>query len=204
MKQKFTLDQMVENIRGILETIQRGIGVVQGKPEQPLISPIAPTPTPDPFIEKGWEKTGPDKYSWPRPSPTPTPTPDYFGVGEEPAYVKPALYEALLGIKDPDIRMALTELSGQESSYGYAGPNITEKEESYGPFHINILAKRKSPKTGLPFTKEEAMDIPYTTQYALDEYIRTGGLGSWNPGSYDFYQYELPKRAKTKKYIKGI
>jgi hypothetical protein len=102
-----------------------------------------------------------------------------------------------------DQKLALAELSGQESSYGYAGPHISPKETSYGPFHINTMSGRIDPTTGKPFTPEGASNIPNAVDYALKELQRTGGLGSWNPGAYDFYQNEIPERSKTKKYMKG-
>ena len=127
-----------------------------------------------------------------------------FGMGTEEAKVRPDVYDALMRIvSDPTTRANLAELSGQESSYGYAGPHISEKEESYGPLHLNLKAGRISPRTGKPFTKEEAENVDLIIQYALDEYKRTKGLGKWNPGAYDFYQHELPKRAQTKKFVRG-
>lgn len=66
---------------------QLGAGVVgvarqisRPKPQE-IISPLAPTPTPDPFIQKGWEKVGPNHYRRPEPiatatqAPTATPAP---------------------------------------------------------------------------------------------------------------------------------
>ena len=47
------------------------------------------------------------------------------------------------------------------------------------------------------------MNVELATKYALSELERTGGLGGWNPGAYDFYQNIIPKRAKTKKFTKG-
>ena len=146
-------------------------------------------------------------FTGPTPTPTPTSTPPplpYFGMGEEPAQMEPALFDALRTIEATEKeRIDLAELSGQESSYGYAGPHISEKEESYGPFHINILAGRTNPQTGKPFTKEEAEDITGAVEYALSELRRTGGLGAWNPGAFPFYQEEIPKRAESKRFIRG-
>ena len=173
---------------------------------RPLVSPLGePEPRrekPDPLIERGWEKVGPNRYRWP--TPTPTPYKNYFGVGTEPAYIAPELYDAIVSLNATDEeKMALAELAGQESSYGYAGPHISEKERSYGPFHINLLARRINPLTGLPFTREEAEDVKNVVKYALEQYRKTGGLGSWNPGAYPFYQYEIPKRARRKRFIRG-
>ena len=141
---------------------------------------------------------------------TPTPTSSSsFGYGTETARVEPRLFDALMMIKNLEDRIKVAELSGQESSYGYAEPHITPAspgvlpEESYGAYHLNLRAGRTSPKTGKPFTQEEAEDVNLMTQYVLNELLRTGGLGNWNPGSYPFYQYELPERAKTKRFIRG-
>ena len=157
------------------------------------------------------------KRTTPLPSPTPTTTPPpmptaaaaptpspHFGMGQEHAYIEPAVFDALIALQaSKEEKRNLAELTGQESSYGYAGPHITEKEESYGPVHVNIKAGRINPLTGKAFTKEEAEDVQAIIQYALDEYRRTGGLGAWNPGAYPFYQEEIPRRAKTKKFIRG-
>jgi len=145
------------------------------------------------------------KKQEPTPTPTssPTPTPSSFGIGLDEAKIEPKLWDALMKIPNKLIRMKLAELSGQESSYGYAGPHLSEEEQSYGPYHINLLAGRINPETNKPFTQAEASDPEIATRYALSEYMRTGGLGSWNPGSYNFYQYDLPTRSATKKYMKG-
>ena len=144
--------------------------------------------------------------SMPTPTPTPTPLP-YFGEGNEVANVEPTLFDVLLALKaSEEERRNIAELSGQESSYGYANPHISDVEQSYGPVHINLKAGRINPNTGQAFTKEGALDIPTAVQYALDEYRRTGGLGMWNPINRQpnpFYQYDIPERAKTKKFIKG-
>ena len=174
--------------------------------KQPLLDPGREvTPTPDPLqsmYDAGWRKAGSPTLT-PTPTPTPTPQP-YFGMGQEKAVVEPTLFDALMALDaSKRERRDITELSGQESRYGYAGPNITEKEESYGPLHLNLMAGRTDPTTGQPFTKEGALDIQKIIQYALDEYRRTGGLGAWNPGAYDFYQYDIPERAKKKKFIRG-
>lgn len=180
--------------------------IIKGPPK-PLLDPRAspgftgqpPTPTPDPFqsmYDAGWREAG-------APKPTPTPQP-YFGMGQEEAVMEPALFDVIQALNaSEEEKRNLSELSGQESSYGYAGPNITEKEESYGPLHLNVKAGRIDPTTGKAFTKEGAQDIQNIIQYALDEMRRTGGLGAWNPGAYDFYQKEIPERAKKKKFIKG-
>ena len=137
-------------------------------------------------------------------APTPTPA-SQFGIGSEETFVEPSLFDYLMSVSANDReRRLIAELSGQESSYWYnKQPHITEKEESYGPFHINVKAGRKNPKTGKPFTKEEALDIKTAVNYALEEMRRTGGLGAWNPGAYDFYQYDLPKRSESKLYKRG-
>lgn len=138
------------------------------------------------------------------PRPTPTPDPNSFGMGKEIANIEPALFDAIMALKaTEEERRNIAELTGQESSYGYAGPHLTDKEQSYGPVHINVASGRINPETGKPFTKEEAIDIDKAIQYALDEYRRTEGLGSWNPGAYPLYQYGIPRRARTKKYVRG-
>ena len=179
--------------------------IAQGPPKKldsPLASPgftgqptTTPTATPTPTA---------------MPTATPTPTrapiqPDpYFGMGEEPAYIQPNLYDALVAAQASDEeRRNIAELSGQESSYGYAGPHIDDVEESYGPFHVNLLAGRINPLTDQPFTREEAESVVDIVNYALDEYRRTGGLGMWNPGAYDFYQTGIPERATRKKFMRG-
>ncbi len=137
-------------------------------------------------------------------APTPTPVPGQFGIGTEEANVLPELYEAILTLEAIEKeKRDLLELSGQESSYGYAGPHISDVEQSYGPFHINLMAGRIDPTTGQPFTRAGAEDIQNVVDYALAEMRRTGGLGSWNPGAYDFYQNEIPKRAETKRFVRG-
>lgn len=145
---------------------------------------------------------GPKKA--PAPTSTKTQTTRSFGVGNEDAYIQKVLFDALMQTEMTDEeRINIAELSGQESSYGYAGPHISPKEESYGPFHVNLKAGRVDPNTGKAFTKEGATDISTIIQYVLDEMRRTGGLGAWNPGAYDFYQEGIPERAKTKKFIRG-
>jgi len=127
-----------------------------------------------------------------------------FGIGKEVATVEPQLFDAIMALKASDKeKRDLAELSGQETSYGYAGPHISDVEESYGSFHINLKAGRIDPTTKKPFTKEGATNIKQVVKYALDEMRRTGGLGAWNPGAYPFYQQEIPRRAETKKFIRG-
>lgn len=178
---------------------KRGVGSGQALGANIAQPTVTPTPTNTPTMT-------PTPTGIPTPLPTPSliPTAGEFGMGEEQANIEPALYAALLALEaSEEERRNIAELSGQESSYGYADPHITEKEESYGPFHINLMAGRIDPKTGEKFTREGAEDIENVVKYALSEYRRTGGLGAWNPGAYDFYQKDLPKRAKTKKYKKG-
>ena len=178
----------------------------------PTMAPTAtPTPTSTTKMTSGpvymrgqgktWVKVGDE---WVDVTPPEDQKPREFGEGQEEAYIKPELYDALMSlVEDEQARMDLAELSGQESSYGYAGPHISDVEESYGPYHINLRAGRKNPETGRAFTMEEASDSKLATEYALREYQRTGGLGAWNPGAYPFYQEDLPKRARTKKYKRG-
>lgn len=161
-----------------------------------------PTSTPQPTTMP--QPTAMPRQGEPTPYPSLAPTIEEFGMGQEQASIQPDLYNALLSLQaSKEERRNISELSGQESSYGYAEPHITEKEESYGPFHINLKAGRVDPTTGEAFTREGAENIQNVVKYALEEYRRTGGLGAWNPGAYDFYQDELPKRAKTKKFTKG-
>ena len=166
-----------------------------------------PVPTPTYPVNYTNPKTGsnifsnvpPPNYVGALPSAWPS-----FGEGNEVAYIEPTLYDTLLGSSmSAQERANIAELSGQESRYGYAGPNITEREQSYGPYHINLMAGRISPRTSKPFTLEEAKDVAIATEHALSEYRRTGGLGRWNPGAFNWYQYGLPKQAKTKKYMRG-
>jgi hypothetical protein len=137
-----------------------------------------------------------------KPSIAPSPSSMSFGMGTEEAKISPELFDELMKIKDEADRIKIAELSGQESSYGYNLQNINPKEESYGAFHINLQAGRTNPRTGKPFTKEEAMNPELATNYAYNE-MKNKGLGSWNPGSFDWYQNELPKRAQTKKFVRG-
>jgi len=128
----------------------------------------------------------------------------FFGEGEETAEMQPELFDLLMSMDmTATERRNIAELSGQESSYGYAGPNISDIEESYGPYHINLRAGRIDPVTGEAFTKEGASDIDRATQHAIEQYRLTGGLGAWNPGAYDHYQYGIPERAKKKKFVRG-
>jgi len=163
-----------------------------------ILNSMLKQPTPSPTLS-------PTPTAIPTQAPMPVPTPPTsFGMGQEEARVEPAVFDALRALEaSEEERRNIAELTGQESSYGYAKPHITEKEESYGPVHLNIKAGRINPLTGKPFTKEEAEDVQKIIQYALDEYRRTGGLGAWNPGAYPFYQEEIPKRAETKKFIRG-
>ena len=194
---------------GIIDNIRQLYQRATTQP--PLVNPQSPEQQ-----ERSWremqsrEKYGQGWFPGYDPAPTPIPTripvqgaTPFFGQGQEPAYIEPTLYDALMAIDDPHERELLAELTGQESSYGWAGPHISEKEESYGPYHINLKAGRISPETEQHFTQQEAEDVNYSTEYALQELRRTGGLGAWNPGAYDWYQYGLPEQSKTKKYIKG-
>jgi hypothetical protein len=56
--------QLANGAKGFLDRIRGRDDEEQEK----LISPVpesTPTPTPDPFIQKGWEKTGENSYKWP-------------------------------------------------------------------------------------------------------------------------------------------
>jgi hypothetical protein len=179
--------QRVEDPHAKLNPLEMVLSIMSGPPKEEVLASPIPEPTATPTPTK---------------VPTPTPTPsDRFGKGKETAFIEPDLFDALMQIVQSEKeRILLAELSGQESSYGYAGPHITEKEASYGPYHINLMAGRINPLTGHPFRRKEAEDPYIATQYALEELRRTGGLGAWNPGVYPFYQFELPRRAKTKTY----
>ena len=170
-----------------------------GMGRQSLISPVA---LDEDVISSRLQSRGILNPGGARPMPEPSPT--SFGSGTEEARIEPSLFDALMQmVQKEKLRILLAELSGQESSYGYAGPNLTDREQSYGPYHINLMAGRINPMTGEPITRGEAMNPRIATQYALSELKRTGGLGAWNPGSYDFYQREIPERAMTKKFIRG-
>ena len=183
-------------------------------PNQEFVSPLSSDYTMPTSVPTASPIPGPisplaSDYAFPRSpisSPTATPilakTPNYFGQGNEMMSVNPVLFDALMKIPDEKERIIIAELAGNESSYGHRLENVSPKEESYGAYHINLRAKRKNPVTGKPFTKEEAMDFEIATQYALEE-MRKRGLGNWNPGNYDFYQNEIPKRAQGKRYVRG-
>jgi len=132
------------------------------------------------------------------------PSPTSFGSGTESAVLTPELFDALIkNVPDLQNRILLAELAGHESSYGRTSQNINPVERSFGPYQINIASGRKDPWEAGTISQQQAMDPDWATRYALYELQRTGGLGGWNPGAYDFYQNEIPKKAKQKLYKRG-
>ena len=105
-----------------------------------------------------------------------------------------------------DLQNIMMALSKQESEGGYKLQNVSDIEESYGPFHINVRARRTNPFTSQAFTKEEAMDPNIAARYLLRE-LETKpvahALDFWNPGHQPSYSEIIPRNARTMRFHKG-
>lgn len=197
----------LQKILGAVQRLKEPVTVREtfDRPAQalPTMGPPAPptappTATPTPTLEK--------MLGAQQPTATPTPipgSPGYLGLGEENMSVVNALYNAIVrATEDPRERAILAALAQQESSGGVNLSNVSDREDSYGPYHINTRV-RGNPNTGEIWTEEEARDWDMATQYVLDLIRQQGTEGmlrGWNSRAADYYAEEIPRSAETRRW----
>ena len=138
---------------------------------------------------------------------------EYFGLGQIPMELAPALFQAILeATQDPEQRAFLGALASQESRGGYDLENISDVEESYGPYQINMGARRTDPETGQVITKEQALDPLWASNYVLSELLKHGGDyeallttpgTGWNSLAPDYYKDTILGRQQRKQFYPG-
>lgn len=188
-------------VKPTMQKVREAI-VPQNQPQQEMVSPLqepTPTPTRDPFLDKGWEQTGPNQYAWPTSTPTPTQAPS---PGMMPQNL--AGYSPLQGFVPPSPEQYLLDLILAASEEYGINPSLLaallyQESEQFNP---DVISGQKLgpmgewgigqvyPPAHPEVTQEQAFDpawaVPWTAQKLsgdigyFDDVNR--GLAAYNVG----------------------